>query len=367
MRFTLSPQSIAAYTARPQNNYLLLRFVAALMVIYGHSYALADTQDRRDLVSRILPFTYSGDLGVYIFFVISGFLVTASYLNRASFADYLKCRVLRIVPGLGLCLALTVFVLGPLVSSLAPTAYFSSHDPYAYFTGNLSLVKTVYALPGVFLGSPQPGAVNGSLWTLPAEFRLYLVIGLIGVCGILSRRRWFLLLALGLAAVVLFAPPDMSLMFNKFPFRTLFLYFLAGSVMRVYADRIPLSGIALAVMAALSLALYRTPAFHWLLGATLAYGTLWIAYVPNLHWFNRAGDYSYGLYIYAFPVGQTLRQYFEHIQPLQLFACTSVLTLICAVFSWHVVEQPALGLKRVRFRQTLWRLLRRRPAAETSE
>jgi peptidoglycan/LPS O-acetylase OafA/YrhL len=346
---------------------LLLRFAAALMVIYGHSYALADSQDRRDLVSHILPFTYSGDIGVYIFFVISGFLVTASYLNRASFADYLKCRVLRIVPGLCVCLALTILLLGPLVSSLPAAAYFSSHDTYAYFTGNLSLVKTVYALPGVFLDSPQPGAVNGSLWTLPAEFRLYLVIGLMGACGILSRRRWFLLFALGLAAVALFAPPNMSLMFNKLPFRTLFLYFLAGSVMRIYADHIPLSGIALAVLVVISLALYRTSAFHWLLGATLAYGTLWTAYVPNLHWFNRLGDYSYGLYIYAFPVGQTLRQYFEHIGPLQMFAACSVLTLACAAFSWHLVEQPALRLKRVRFRQTLWRLLRRRSTAATPE
>lgn len=366
MGFTIRSRSIADYTGRPENNYLLLRFIAALMVIYGHSYALTNLPGRGDLVSRVLPFTYSGDLGVYIFFVISGFLVTASYLNRAGFTDYLKCRVLRIVPGLAICLALTVFLLGPLVSRLPADTYFSSHDTYSYFTGNLSLIKTVYKLPGVFLGLPQDGAVNGSLWTLPAEFRLYLIVGLLGACGLLARRRLYLAVGLGLAAVALFAPPDLALMFNKVPFRTLFLYFLAGSMLRVYADRVPLSGVALAALAALSLLLLKTPAYHWMLGATLAYGTLWVAYVPDLHWFNRAGDYSYGLYIYAFPISQTFKQYFWHIDPLLLFPCTALATLACAAFSWHLVEQPALRLKRVRFRQQLRKLLRRRPATGAS-
>lgn len=128
-----------------------------------------------------------------------------------------------------------------------------------------------------------------------------------------------------------------------------------------------MSGTLLAALAVLSLASYWTPAFHWLLGTTLVYATFWAAYVPNLHWFNRAGDYSYGLYIYAFPVGQTLRQYFEHIGPLQMFAACSVATLACAVLSWHLVEQPALRLKRVRFRENIRRLLRGSPAAGTSE
>lgn len=365
MKISLSSPSMAEYAARPQNNYLLLRFIAALMVIYGHSYALTHLPGQKDLIQRALGFTYSGEIGVYIFFVISGFLVTASYLNRADFADYLKCRLLRLVPGLAVCLALTAFVLGPLVSSVAPAVYFASSDTYHYFTANLSLVKTVYALPGVFESLPQKGAVNGSLWTLPAEFRLYLLVGLIGVCRILPRRTWYLPLVLCLAALAIFAPPDWSLLFNKPTFRSLFLYFMAGSVMRVYAERIPLSGILLAALALLSLALYWTPASHWLLGITLAYGTFWLAYVPDLHWFNRAGDYSYGLYIYAFPVGQTLRQYFPEIHALELFVCASLLTLACAAFSWHFVESPALRLKRVRFRERLGRLLRVKSAAGT--
>jgi peptidoglycan/LPS O-acetylase OafA/YrhL len=85
--------------------------------------------------------------------------------------------------------------------------------------------------------------------------------------------------------------------------------------------------------------------------------------VPNLHLFNRLGDYSYGLYIYAFPIQQTLRQYFVDIGPLQLFAAASVLTLLCAMLSWHLIEEPALCLKGVSFREMGRHLLRRRSAA----
>ncbi|HEY1992364.1 MAG TPA: acyltransferase family protein, partial [Gammaproteobacteria bacterium] len=77
----LAFRSIASYADAPQNNYLLLRFLAALMVIYGHSYAITHLPGQMDLIQRALRFTYSGSVGVDIFFVISGFLVTASYLN----------------------------------------------------------------------------------------------------------------------------------------------------------------------------------------------------------------------------------------------------------------------------------------------
>ncbi|HEU5398479.1 MAG TPA: acyltransferase [Gammaproteobacteria bacterium] len=367
MQFGFSRHSIARYAAQPENNYLLLRFVAALLVIYGHAYAIAPQPGGMDLIQRVFGVTYAGDVGVYTFFLISGFLVTGSYLNRANFGDYLKCRLLRLLPGLAVCLAFTVFVLGPLVSRLPAGAYFAEADTYHYFTANLSLIKTVYTLPGVFEHFPQDGAVNGSLWTLPAEFRLYLLVGLIGVTSLLARRRWYIWLALALAAVSLFTPPDMALMFNKYPLRSLFLYFLAGSVLRVYWDLVPLSGLILAAFAVADFFLRHTAAYPAALGVTLGYAVLWVAYVPNLHAFNRVGDYSYGLYIYAFPVAQVLRQYFIHIRPLELFAWGAVLTLACAALSWHLVEEPTLRWKRVDFSGQLLRLWRHRPASAHTE
>ena len=361
MRFRFSSRSIDDYTRESQNNYLLLRFLAALMVIYGHSFVLGDPADDTDVFRRMLGFTYSGDIGVGIFFVISGFLVTHSYLNRRKLADFAKARCLRIFPALCVCLVLSAFVLGPLVSTAGLSHYFLSLGPFAYVADNLTLIRMYPKLPGVFENLPI-SAVNGSLWTLPAEVRLYALLAVFGASGILfQRRRYFwLILALSVAATLL--PFDIPLFFSRAQSLPLFLFFGLGSVICVYRDRIPLHTGLMLLLLAVALPFYRTPLFHWLLGAWLAYAVVWFAYVPNFHWFNRAGDYSYGLYIYAFPIQQTLRQYFEHIHPMQMFVAATAFTLMCAALSWHLIEKPALRLKSANLHEIYCRLVGRKPS-----
>ena len=350
MRFAL--RSIASYTDAPQNNYLLLRFVAALMVIYGHSFAITKLLGHIDIMQRWLRFTYSGGVGVDIFFAISGFLVTASYLNRRDWGDFMKSRCLRIFPGLAVCLLATVFLLGPVVSTLPAMQYLTDPELYAYLFRNLTLVDLHFRLPGVFEHLPHDG-VNGSLWTLPAEFFLYLLLGAFGVAGILFSRKGYLPFILVMCAAAVVIGLEIHFFANKLRFLRLFLLFATGSVLRVYGDRIPLSTWILAALTAVMvLARYhlKPQDFDYVFTPWLVYFTFWFAYVPNLHFFNRAGDYSYGLYIYAFPVQQTLRQYIPDIMPLGLFALASLLTLGCAMLSWHLVEHPALRLKKVKFR-----------------
>jgi peptidoglycan/LPS O-acetylase OafA/YrhL len=355
MSFNPFKRSIASFEAQPENNYLLLRFVAALMVIYGHSYAVTKLRGQMDLVQRVLRFTYAGGVGVDIFFVISGFLVTASYLNRRSWPEFMKARCLRIFPGLLVCLLATAFLLGPMVTTLGPLTYLRDSELYEYLIRNITLVSLHYRLPGVFEHLPVDG-VNGSLWTLPAEFFLYLVLSVFGVVGILFNRRAYLPFILAMCVLALVVTFKVHFFDDKTRYLRLFLLFAAGSVIRVYHDRIPLSSWILGVALVPVALLYRTPVFPDAFTAWLVYAVFWLAYVPNLHWFNRAGDYSYGLYIYAFPIEQTLRQCFPAILPLELFPAASVLTLGCAMLSWHFIEQPALRLKNLRFRD----LLRRR-------
>ena len=367
MAFRPFQRSLASYTEEPQNNYLILRFVAALLVIWGHSYALTKLPgNNMDLIQRALRFTYAGGVGVDAFFVISGFLVTASYLNRRDWSEFMKARCLRIFPGLILCMLATVFLLGPVVTTLPALQYFTSAELYGYLFRNITLLSLHFTLPGVFENLPSPG-VNGSLWTLPAEFLLYLLLSLFGAIGILFSRRWygFFILLCCLAAV--FLVYDVSLFASRERYLRLFILFAAGSVMRVYADRIPLSTMIFAALSVVMVAFhYRfhphrgmvvQPGMMYLFTVWLVYAVFWIAYVPNLHVFNRMGDYSYGLYIYAFPIQQALRQYIPAIRPLEMFCAASLLTLGCAILSWHFVEHPALDLKKVKFRQLFRRLV----------
>ncbi|HEX4300465.1 MAG TPA: acyltransferase [Gammaproteobacteria bacterium] len=351
MAFSPFKRSIASYAAESENNYLLLRFVAALMVIYGHSYAITRLPGHIDLVQRLLRFTYAGGVGVDAFFIISGFLVTASYLDRRHWPEFMKARCLRIFPGLIVCLLAIAFLLGPFVTTLRPTEYLFGPQLYA----DLLQVLTLHLrLPGVFEDLPQQ-AVNGSLWTLPPEFLLYLLVSMAGLSGMLFRPRIYVPLLIGSCALGIVLVGQVHFFHDRQIYLRLFLLFGAGSLVRVLSDRIPLSTWLLAAAAVPVALLYSTPLFPYAFNLWLVYAVFWFAYVPNLRRFNRAGDYSYGLYIYAFPIEQTLRQSFPAILPLELFAAASALTLGCAMLSWHFIEQPALRLKDVRLRDLLRR------------
>ncbi|HEY3646067.1 MAG TPA: acyltransferase [Gammaproteobacteria bacterium] len=350
MAFRPFQRSLASYTEQPQNNYLLLRLVAALLVIYGHSYGITKLPGQMDLIQRLLRFTYAGGVGVDAFFVISGFLVTASYLNRRDWSEFMKARCLRIFPGLIVCVLAMVFLLGPVVTTLPALQYLTSGELYDFLFRNITLMSLHFRLPGVFENLPAEG-VNGSLWTLPAEFSLYLLLSVFGVTGILYRRRWYGLLLLACCVAAIGLCLEVHFFADRVRYLRLVVLFAAGSAMRVYDDRIPMGNWIFAALSVGAALWYRHPGFQYGYTLWLIYAVFWVAYVPNLHFFNRMGDYSYGLYIYAFPIEQTLRQYIPAIRPLELFCCASFLTLGCAMLSWHFVEHPALDLKKVKFRQ----------------
>lgn len=144
------------------------------MVLYGHSFVLLGL--REPLFMSWLPL---GPLGVFIFFTISGYLVSESWDRDPHLLRFFQRRLLRILPGLAVCVLLTVGVLGPLLTTLPLADYFSNPHTLGYLR-TIGLYITYY-LPGVFDGNRYPNAVNGSLWSLPVEFLMYIVVALVGV------------------------------------------------------------------------------------------------------------------------------------------------------------------------------------------
>ena len=148
------------------NNFDLIRLIAAAMVVFAHSFILLEGKhDHEPIFAMTGGVTGAGQVGVDIFFVISGFLITKSFQNSISVSDYALKRLLRIFPALVVLLLITVFVFGPLVTSQSMLEYFSTPSTYSYLT-NVRLLRLQYELPGVFTDNPYPRAVNGSLWTL---------------------------------------------------------------------------------------------------------------------------------------------------------------------------------------------------------
>jgi peptidoglycan/LPS O-acetylase OafA/YrhL len=326
------------------NNFQLVRLFAATFVVVFHSFALTGRWTQEPLW-RVMPETNFGALGVKIFFVVSGFLVTQSWLSRRAAAPFVAARVLRIYPALVAATLLTVALAG--ASSALPWPQFLSDPQTVDYAWRVALGwDMVYRLPGAFPGNPFPHDVNGSLWTLPIELRLYVVLLVAGLVGILARPWAWLARVAALVVAFAWRPEWFPLSPNDKVVRELALLFGLGSLAYAWRTKIPVS-LAGAVAAIALVAVNPAGIARGALFAPLlAYVVLVIAYHPRLQWhaFNRVGDYSYGLYVYSFPLQQTLMQRFPSLEPAELFACSLPLGLAVAALSWHALESPALAL-----------------------
>ena len=337
-----------------KNNFDFMRFVAATLVVYSHSFPLQGNYGK-EIFARWSGSQFSGgELGVAIFFAMSGYLVTASQRNSANVLQFLSKRALRILPALAVVVLLTVFVLGPLLTTLSPSAYFRHPSTREYLWNSVLWVH--FTLPGVFADVPYPDSVNGSLWTLPIEASMYLAVAALGFAGLL-KRSWLPAGLVALVAMFAYIQSHGSLQqVNLWKIGQLKecikfgIYFFAGATLYLFDRNIPWRAwIAIALLIGW-IAAVGTPLGVYFMFAALPYCTLYIArasFAPIAD-FGRYGDFSYGIYIYAFPIQQTLVQLVgaAHISPLQLFFAALALSLACAFLSWHLVEKPALQLKR---------------------
>ena len=331
------------------NNLNLIRMIAALAVLVSHAYPIALGPDAVQPLQRLTGNTLGG-LAVAVFFVISGFLIAESYDRARSWQDFIAARVLRLWPALFASLAMVAFVVGPIVTTLSIQAYFADPVTWLFMVKNLLLAVPQYWLPGVFADQPYPN-VEGSIWTLFYEVICYFGVFIAGLLGLIRRRLQLSVLILAFAAVAV-AVDAMGPILHLKIIKTLELGlpFALGTLMWLWKDRLPLSIVGVAGLLALAVAVATTPLFNLALVLFLAYTTFWAAYVPGggIRAYNRLGDYSYGVYIYAFPA-QGLAVWLtggDAMSPHLNMLISLPLTLIPSVLSWHYLEKPALALRR---------------------
>jgi peptidoglycan/LPS O-acetylase OafA/YrhL len=335
-----------------RNNFDLLRLVAALAVIFSHAFLLSEnSQDHDPLMMLTGGQTILGVVGVFVFFTISGYLVTQSFDTTTSPLVFLAKRALRIFPGLFLCLAVCVFVIGPLVTQLPLADYFARRETYLFLLHNAVLDASYNRLPGVeFWPGNIGGIVNGPLWSLPCEVLMYLMLFALGVCRLLTLRVGLVLLAIGIGCLWFDTAGD-----TLGSALWLLGFFAAGiCCYRLRATRFFAAHWAL--VAALGLAL-SIPARLFLVGFPL-FGSYLVIYlalnrklppVPAA----RFGDLSYGLYIYGWPIEQCVVYFSGANAPWwEVFGVSLALAVPTAFLSWHGIE-----------RRCRWRA---RPRAQTA-
>jgi len=333
------------------NNFTLMRFFASLAVLYGHSYDLSQGKPGSDPVTQNLIYPIWGDslpgIAVALFFVTSGFLVCASYIQRANLVAFVEARLLRIFPGL-IVAVLFCIIVGVFVTTDSPSNYFLSPSTWGFFKHNATLIMGIqYDLPGVYLSNPFPASVNGSLWTLPIEITMYFWVAVLGSLFLLQDDKVFNLFFILLCLMYAQTENNSFFIVHEPSQIKLALLFMLGAFFYINRSKIALKFMTLGVLFVLAI---LTKEYHFSLyikAICIAYFVLLLALHPKLQLrsIDRWGDISYGLYIYAFPVQQTIAHLIPKVQPMTMFILSTVITVILALLSWHLVEKPALKLK----------------------
>lgn len=334
------------------NNFDFLRFFAASMVIFDHSFPIYG-QRFTDFTLALTGVT--GLLALPVFFIISGFLITRSWLRNPKVIPYFKKRILRIFPGLIFAIFLTVFILGPIVTILPIKSYFSQGQTWMYLTSITLKIKA--HLPGVFLDNPRAQIINGSLWSLSLEFLMYILVAVFGVTGILHQKRKSLVIGIVILLIIMMEILTRNSTLRSvnivglvpFLFVEFGAYFAVGSLFYLYRDHVPLNPLLALLSAFMIFMAIKFPVLASLNYLGLPYLVLYFALavkIKPLSSFKKYGDFSYGMYIFAFPIQQTIVHFWGRKISFTAFILLAFCaTLVMSFFSWNLVEKHALKLK----------------------
>ncbi|TMV64846.1 acyltransferase, partial [Thioclava sp. BHET1] len=325
------------------NNFNLIRIIAAGAVLISHAWPITGGSGTVEPLESWTGYRL-GTLAVIVFFSISGFLIAASAERARATSAFVTARMRRIFPAFAFSILLSGLLLGPMVTILPPATYLFSAELWRFLLGNLSLIEMHYHLPGVFNDLPYP-MVAGSIWTLPHEVACYLALaGLRGMGLIGPQRRLPPKLLLGLCLGLWLCGALLPLPARLGRLHLLALPFMMGVVAWHLRDRLPLRPAPALILLLLAAEAGKT-ALGWpMLCLALCYGSLCAAYLPGgwLRIYNRLGDYSYGLYLYAFPLQGLCVFLFGPMGPALNITLALPASCLCAVLSWHLIEAPFL-------------------------
>lgn len=337
--------SIQSHIDGRNNNFNLLRMIGALLIMYAHAMFITIGDD---ITFENYPVKYTlGITTLNLFFVLSGMLVTTSWLKHEDWIAYAVSRAMRISPGLIVVSFVTAFIIGPLASTQDLSGYFSDLRTWLYWPMT-SLLNADATLPGVFEGLPNDGVVNAPLWTLKYEVFFYISLAIVGLFGWLMPRRFTILAVLGF--VLYFCVTFLTNLREIAAIDHLMHFgyaFLIGACVHIFRKFIPVS-LSLATLtmglALLTVYYFGLQTGEFLLIPSAALLGIWIAYVPGgpLRYYNAIGDYSYGVYIWHYPIEQVMRTHLGDVSALQLYLTSLPIVLPIAILSWHFIERPSL-------------------------
>ncbi len=334
-----------AIERKEANAFNLLRLIAASAVIFGHSFVLS--RDGRDWVDpvKVLTANYlSGTIAVAVFFVISGIFIAQSFDRDPSLLRFSLRRIARIWPGLIVCLLFSA-MLGAVFSSVDWGTLWGQRAVFWRYVVNGARLQFDWYLPGAFPDRPN-SSINGSLWSLTLEVRMYVILACLGVIGLAFRREAILPLMLFFVALG-FATPEFVVAITPLVRHAFVpcIYFLVGMVIYAYREGVRVSwrqiGFALAIVV-VSEGLLKEVALH----AAIIASVVRFGMSPEAAKLQLPADYSYGVYLYGFPVQQVVATWMPGANPYVMTLLAIPTAFVLAVASWQLVEKPGIACGR---------------------
>jgi len=328
-----------------KNNFDFLRLLLAFIVVCSHIVVLSGSASL-----QAYAVFFPSNLAVCGFFIISGLLISGSYYRDPRLSVYLQKRARRLLPAyisvVLLCAALLVFV-----SGYHPSSWFFSREWWQYTISNLFFLNFLQPnLPGVFRHNPET-VINGALWSIKIEVMFYLILPFI--------LRW--LLRPGKVLIKLSGIYIGSLIYRygleglghysghsfwnllSYQLPGYMSYFACGIALFLYRDRFQRVPHYLMLLALLILLLELKFSYTLLRPAALA---VLIYYVATrfsfLNHFGKYGDFSYGVYIFHFPLIQLavyLGWFANDAHAIWHALALLPMCLLAGVLSWYLIEK----------------------------
>ncbi|MBD5118189.1 MAG: acyltransferase [Clostridiales bacterium] len=334
--------SLAEVSNGRNNNLNIIRFIAALLVILGHCYLLSGEVQSVGPLYKLTGQPYSGSLAVCAFFFFSGFLINKSVQKGCGLLSFCRDRCIRIIPSLAIVVILCAFVLGPCITTYSLAEYLTNAQTYQYLL-NITVVAPKYNLPGVFETNICGSSVNGSLWTLRVEFLCYIICYILWKAGLSEQKRAKYLIPPFLVAyftscygVFAAAPSVRAALRACGMFYCGMIYYTYRESIRI--DRMPALLCAAGMVISIAVHLYDIG-----LLLCLPYVLVYLAFGTKIKWssFGAKAEISYGIYLCAYPIQQTVTMLFGASMPPWLnFLITLPIAVLCGLLLNIFVETP---------------------------
>lgn len=335
------------------NNLNIIRFLAALAVIWSHSFSitLGAGSPGSFLDQRTGDRLSIGGFAVAIFFFYGGILIAKSCEHHSGARSFFAIRSKRIFPQLATVVLLCTFVMGPLITELSPASYFSNPGTYAYLLN--AVLVLVHPLPGVFASNPYPDVVNGALWTLPVEYACYVLCFVVFLATRFRKKGTTTVTVLMLVASLAF------LVFSNLAMLSVVravMEFVLGMLVWTWRDSIPVSKACGLGSIFLMVALLYFGLDLLAMIVCFPYALLWLGWgtrhkIAN---FANGADLSYGTYLWGFPVQQLLCFLWQGEMSWVANACLACLVAVPAGYlNYRLIDKGiiAVATKRIALRR----------------